>query len=281
MSVRPTTPVRRGLAAVAAAAVSISLVPGVASADEASPAPDPTAGTETESPAPEAAVVASTRVRLKVGRQPGRTVHTDRSFPAYLVRAEGVEVDRGDLVRLMRDGSRVPHGPRRELRDGDTVQVIRVRTGVTKRRERIQRRTITRAVDHLAPGVRRVVRPGRHGVRLVTVRRTIHNGVKVDTDIRRQRLKAPRPRRVLVGKRWGSVPGADRLNWRALGNWEASGKPRAGNPAGYYGLYQCDVSTWRSVGYPHHASAEEQTYRAKLLYRQRGRSPWPHCGRLL
>ena len=42
--------------------------------------------------------------------------------------------------------------------------------------------------------------------------------------------------------------------------------------------------TWRSVGgsgLPTSASAGEQTYRAKLLYKQRGRSPWPTCGRLL
>ena len=31
----------------------------------------------------------------------------------------------------------------------------------------------------------------------------------------------------------------------------------------------------------HNGEADEQTYRAKLLYAARGRSPWPHCGRLL
>ena len=77
---------------------------------------------------------------------------------------------------------------------------------------------------------------------------------------------------------------ADGLNWAALAKCESGGNPRAVNPAGYYGLYQFDVSTWRSVGgagMPHHASAAEQTRRAKILFSRRGSSPWPHCGRLL
>lgn len=74
------------------------------------------------------------------------------------------------------------------------------------------------------------------------------------------------------------------LNWAALGRCEAGGNPRAYNPAGYYGLYQFSLGTWRGVGgsgNPAEASADEQTYRAQLLYARRGDSPWPHCGRLL
>ena len=101
----------------------------------------------------------------------------------------------------------------------------------------------------------------------------------------RNRLeRVVRPRRVLVGRKAYAVAGADGLNWGALANCESGGNPRAVNPAGYYGLYQFDLGTWRSVGgsgLPTAASAGEQTYRAKLLYKQRGRSPWPTCGRLL
>ncbi len=74
------------------------------------------------------------------------------------------------------------------------------------------------------------------------------------------------------------------LNWRALARCESSNNPRAVNPRGYYGLYQFDLRTWRSVGgrgYPHHASSTEQTYRAQRLYLSRGSQPWPTCGRLL
>jgi len=52
---------------------------------------------------------------------------------------------------------------------------------------------------------------------------------------------------------------------------------------GYYGAYQFDLSTWRSVGgrgYPHRASAREQDYRALYLYRMRGWQPWT-CARKL
>jgi soluble lytic murein transglycosylase-like protein len=77
---------------------------------------------------------------------------------------------------------------------------------------------------------------------------------------------------------------ADRLNWRALARCEAGGNPRAANPAGYYGLYQFTVATWRGLGghgYPNHASRGEQTRRAKNLFHRAGSSPWPTCGRLL
>lgn len=73
-----------------------------------------------------------------------------------------------------------------------------------------------------------------------------------------------------------------KLNWPALAECESGGNPRAINPAGpYYGLYQFDLSTWRSVGghgYPHHATPRHQTYRAKLLFGARGAAPWPVCG---
>jgi murein DD-endopeptidase MepM/ murein hydrolase activator NlpD len=72
--------------------------------------------------------------------------------------------------------------------------------------------------------------------------------------------------------------------WAKVANCESSGNPRAVNPAGYYGLFQFDKQTWRSVGgsgNPASASAAEQLMRAKKLYAQRGASPWPVCGRFL
>lgn len=72
--------------------------------------------------------------------------------------------------------------------------------------------------------------------------------------------------------------------WRKVAECESSGNPRAVNPAGYYGLFQFDRQTWRSVGgtgNPANASAAEQLMRAKKLYAQRGASPWPVCGRYL
>ena len=46
---------------------------------------------------------------------------------------------------------------------------------------------------------------------------------------------------------------------------------------GYYGAYQFDLATWRSVGgsgYPNQASPAEQDARALILYRERGWQPW-------
>jgi hypothetical protein len=72
----------------------------------------------------------------------------------------------------------------------------------------------------------------------------------------------------------------DSLNWPALAQCESGGNPKAVNSAGYYGLYQFSLSTWRSVGgtgNPIDASASEQTYRAKLLYQKSGAGQWG-CG---
>lgn len=81
------------------------------------------------------------------------------------------------------------------------------------------------------------------------------------------------------------VHGGGDLDWRALAYCEATGNPRAVSPDGRYrGAYQFDAGTWRSVGGtgdPAAAPLSEQTYRAQLLYAQRGRAPWPVCGRFL
>ena len=73
------------------------------------------------------------------------------------------------------------------------------------------------------------------------------------------------------------------LNWAALAQCESGGNPHMVDGP-YYGLYQFSLGTWRSVGgkgLPSNASSAEQTYRAKLLYAQQGRAPWPACGHLL
>jgi LysM repeat protein len=72
--------------------------------------------------------------------------------------------------------------------------------------------------------------------------------------------------------------------WAKVANCESSGNPKAVNASGYYGLFQFDLQTWRSVGgsgNPTKASAAEQLMRAKKLYAQRGASPWPVCGKYL
>lgn len=88
-----------------------------------------------------------------------------------------------------------------------------------------------------------------------------------------------------VRSAWPRVRGAESLNWEALAQCESSGNPLAVNKSGpYYGLYQFLPSTWRSVGgtgLPTEASPDEQTYRAKLLWKRSGPGQWPVCGKRL
>ena len=114
----------------------------------------------------------------------------------------------------------------------------------------------------------------------VTQRRTVK---KPQTVHKQRKARATRSETRAPSTRSGgkaNLSGA----WAKVANCESSGNPRAVNPAGYYGLFQFDKQTWRSVGgsgNPANASAAEQLMRAKKLYAQRGASPWPVCGRFL
>lgn len=60
---------------------------------------------------------------------------------------------------------------------------------------------------------------------------------------------------------------------------ESGGNYAINTGNGYYGAYQFDLATWRSVGgtgLPSAASPSEQDMRAQLLYARRGCQPWPH-----
>lgn len=251
-------------AGTAAAALALSLVPSSAVAAESRDAVD---------------------VRLKVADSaPVEVATAPQVWPGQLLEAYGVAADGNDLVDVVRDGHEVS-GDRKRLREGDVVKLIEVDRERKTKRQRVERGTVEVFTTKLKPGVRKVVREGRPGVRKVVAVKTLHNGEPVKYRVvKKKMVRDPRPRRVLVGRTAYAVAGADGLNWGALANCESGGNPNAVNPAGYYGLYQFDLGTWRSVGgsgLPTSASAGEQTYRAKLLYKQRGRSPWPVCGRLL
>lgn len=262
-----TTPIlsprRRVAAGTAVAALALGLVPGSASAQRAD----------------------SVAVDLKIADQPAVAVATaPRVWPGELLDAHGVPVDGNDLVAVVRDGRKVS-GRKKRVREGDVVKLTEVEKVRKALRAQVPAGKVEVFTTQLKPGHRKVVRQGRPGVRKVVKLKTLHNGEQVRSRVvKRKLVREPRPKRVLVGRKAYSVPGADGLNWAALANCESGGNPRAVNPAGYYGLYQFDTGTWRSVGgsgLPTSASAAEQTYRAKLLYQQRGRSPWPNCGRLL
>ncbi len=90
--------------------------------------------------------------------------------------------------------------------------------------------------------------------------------------------KAPAKKRAAVQPAPGAGGG-----WAALRQCESGGNYAAVSPNGRYrGAYQFDRRTWQSVGGsgdPAQASPAEQDMRAQMLYNQRGRSPWPVCGR--
>lgn len=75
-----------------------------------------------------------------------------------------------------------------------------------------------------------------------------------------------------------------------LAKCESSNNPRAVSKSGkYHGLYQFDQSTWNGVARqilpayvgvkPSQAPSWVQDAMARKLYSQRGRAPWPVCGR--
>ena len=60
---------------------------------------------------------------------------------------------------------------------------------------------------------------------------------------------------------------------------ESHANAAANTGNGYYGMWQFDLPTWRSVGgggLPSDASVDEQIMRARMLYDARGWQPW-HC----
>ncbi|MEW2631705.1 ubiquitin-like domain-containing protein [Streptomyces sp. NPDC048389] len=173
-------------------------------------------------------------------------------------------------------------------RDGQTVTVMRISDGRKAREEPIPFAVVRTRDPELFAGTEVVVRQGEPGVRRVTYALRTVNGVRgkprrIDEEV----VRRPVAEQVRVGTRRppSSVEGADGLDWGALAACESGGRPGAVDPSGTYGgLYQFDTATWRSLGgtgRPQDATAEEQTYRAKKLYVQRGASPWPHCGRRL
>lgn len=169
---------------------------------------------------------------------------------------------------------------------------------------RIDHRTVTKAEKvafttktvknaKMFKGERKVTTKGVKGARKATYSLTLANGKVVSKKlVSADVTKEPTVEVVEVGTKaqpssgggggGGNVGGSvDSLNWAALAKCESGGNPRAVNKAGYYGLYQFSLQTWRAMGgsgNPIDNSSAEQTYRAKLLYKKAGAGQWPHCG---
>ncbi|WP_066948434.1 resuscitation-promoting factor [Streptomyces lushanensis] len=172
--------------------------------------------------------------------------------------------------------------------DGQSVGAQRITSREQVREEAVPYDTVRTEDPALFRGTEVVDQQGRPGLRRVTYGLRTVDGVQQEPRVLHEEVvRAPVTHRVRVGTKAlpTSMAGVDDLNWKGLAACESSGRPDAVDPSGKYGgLYQFDLATWRSVGgrgRPQDATPEEQTYRAKKLYMQRGASPWPYCGRRL
>ena len=174
---------------------------------------------------------------------------------------------------------------------GMVVKVTRIRDRRVLKTEEIPFGTETRTDDSMYSDQKNVVREGQPGVKVLDYIYTFRDGKAwkrrlVNSVVKKQPLSTI----VVVGTKNRPAPvshaaSADGLNWSRLAQCESGGNPRAVSYGGTYrGLYQFDMGTWHGVGGvgdPIDASPSEQTYRAQLLYRERGDSPWPVCGHYL
>lgn len=176
--------------------------------------------------------------------------------------------------------------PKAYPRNGMVIRIIQLLSAPKTEKKEIPFETVEKKDDEMTKGEKEVAEEGKPGIKKVVWAYVKENGTKVRKVIREEVVREPQKEIVKIGTKepeHGTVPGLDDLNWAALADCESSGNPNAVNPAGpYYGLYQFDAQTWHSVGgtgVPTDHSAEEQTYRAKLLYKQRGgAAAWPRCG---
>ena len=178
---------------------------------------------------------------------------------------------------------------------GDRLQVVRIRTEQVVETVAVPFATEKREDGELFKGETKVLQAGKAGsVRRTVAVRYADGAVEARDVLSSTVLAAPVAKVVAVGTKARPAPaasprqgtgGADSLNWAALARCESGGNPRAVSSSGAYrGLYQFSLSTWRSVGGagdPIENSADEQTYRAKVLYNRSGAGQWPHCGKYL
>jgi uncharacterized protein YabE (DUF348 family) len=214
-----------------------------------------------------------------------RTVTTTAPTVGDLLHDQGIAVGSADRLSVV---SATP------ITDGLVVALTRItRTTVTVT-EAVPFGTDSKKSATLATGQTKLVSAGKDGQRTATYSVLLANGKEVGRTLVSATVLKPAVNKVVqVGTKpvaatgtsgSGNVGGSvDSLNWTALAKCESGGNPRAVNAAGYYGLYQFSLSTWRSVGgtgNPIDATAAEQTLRAKMLYQKGGAGQWG-CGQKL
>ena len=162
------------------------------------------------------------------------------------------------------------------IREGSRASVRDIRIAYPDDTSRVKNKKVRDRSKLVRKGDVRVYKHGHDGRKYTMWRKVFVDGALAKRKVVKSRWLRDVQRRVVLV---GTGP-----NWKALARCESGGSPNAVNPAGYYGLYQFSLSTWRAVGgkgNPTDYGYWEQTKRAWILYKGSGRSPWPYCGRFL
>lgn len=214
----------------------------------------------------------------------------------------------GEAGVTMREGDEMSNAGVDALTAGLVVTVVRVDRSTSAETVAIAHGSRTEETDTLFKGEKKVVTAGVDGAKTVSYADVHRDGVLSQHDVTGEVVTAaPVEEVVQVGTKARPAPapapaaattsgsssggggsvggGVDSLNWAALAKCESGGNASIVSSSGkYHGLYQFSVATWKGVGgtgLPSQASAEEQTYRAKLLYQRSGAGQWPVCGKKL
>ena len=208
-----------------------------------------------------------------------RVVTTTAATAGDLLAEQGVALGATDRTSMYPDQALLAH-----MR----LQVFRVQVSEVAVPTPIDYRTVETEDPNALEGDETVTREGVEGEQVTTYRVTVTDGVETGREqLATTVTREPVDELVTVGTKErpvsaGNKPSADGLNWAALAACESGGRPNAVSGSGTYrGMYQFSQGTWNAVGGsgdPAAASADEQTYRAQLLYQRSGAGQWPHCG---
>jgi len=215
-------------------------------------------------------------VLVSDGKQ--RVVSTTAGTARELLAEQGIALSATDRTSLR---------PDQALLDQMRLQVFRVKVAQVNVPSAIAPQRVETPDPNAFQGDDTVTQAGVAGEQVTTFRVTVTDGVETGREALKSAVtRQPVAEHVTVGTkpRPANKPSADGLNWAALANCESGGRPNAVSASGTYrGLYQFSRSTWAGVGGtgdPAAASADEQTYRAQLLYNRSGAGQWG-CGRHL
>jgi resuscitation-promoting factor RpfB len=208
-----------------------------------------------------------------------RVVTTTAATAGDLLAEQGIALGATDRTSMYPDQALLAH-----MR----LQVFRVQVSEVAVPTPIDYRTVETEDPNALEGDETVTREGLEGEQVTTYRVTVTDGVETGREqLATTVTREPVDELVTVGTKErpvsaGNKPSADGLNWAALAACESGGRPNAVSGSGTYrGMYQFSQGTWNAVGGsgdPAAASADEQTYRAQLLYQRSGAGQWPHCG---